>query len=525
MMADIYRSAKRVITYVGGPTPDIPKGIDLATKLIQLAKQRRGQPVNPIMYTRNPQSFGLPGFEDSSWDVLREFQSKPWCTRMWIVQESLLNDNICMQWGESTFGWDFFDEFFREVVQPTAYPQSSGLSPTDPKNGGNATQMFLVRDAFHRQGIKSFPMAVLLDLCRDLNCTDDKDRVFALMSLCNDSLKPTVDYTKDTRQVYIDAAVCMLLHHPGVLCSAGARKTIKHLPTWVPDWTVPAAQIPVLKCRGFQAGGPLQRWFTTIRGCNASAGTLKLSGLICGRVDHMTEKLQLVFTTARMARSRWARDQFMRLLKLGYYPGTRESYLDALWRTLICDLNIEHREAGKFRSMKPASPTLAHDFEAWVRPDPEAAKREANDWIAVRSGTGRMEPPDVDQVVYDAWYSEQNMSKADCGSRYPSNVFGSIQGNSPAGDSLGWPYRDAILRAGNLYRHLCTTEKGYIGVVPNETRVGDLLLFLPGAEVPFLLREMGVDSHYFLIGDCYIHGLMNGEALSNGDGRWEELTL
>jgi hypothetical protein len=38
---------------------------------------------------------------------------------------------------------------------------------------------------------------------------------------------------------------------------------------------------------------------------------------------------------------------------------------------------------------------------------------------------------------------------------------------------------------------------------------GDVIAVLLGGTVPFLLREDG--HNYRLIGDCYVHGIMDGE--------------
>jgi hypothetical protein len=57
---------------------------------------------------------------------------------------------------------------------------------------------------------------------------------------------------------------------------------------------------------------------------------------------------------------------------------------------------------------------------------------------------------------------------------------------------------------------LCTTEKGYLAAVPDTTEVGDCIAVLAGGDFPFILRPTG--DHYCLIGPCYVHGIMSGEA-------------
>ena len=55
------------------------------------------------------------------------------------------------------------------------------------------------------------------------------------------------------------------------------------------------------------------------------------------------------------------------------------------------------------------------------------------------------------------------------------------------------------------------TEKGYIGLGPLATEVGDLVCVLEGHKAPVILHRRG--SHYIFVGDCDVVGIMNGEVL------------
>ena len=59
------------------------------------------------------------------------------------------------------------------------------------------------------------------------------------------------------------------------------------------------------------------------------------------------------------------------------------------------------------------------------------------------------------------------------------------------------------------------TEKGYMGLAPSVAREGDLFCVLLGSSVPVLLRI--VESHYVLVGECFVLGFMDGEALQDVD--------
>lgn len=67
-------------------------------------------------------------------------------------------------------------------------------------------------------------------------------------------------------------------------------------------------------------------------------------------------------------------------------------------------------------------------------------------------------------------------------------------------------------RAGNI-------PESIFGLVPRQARVGDRLCVLYGLSVPIVLRELhGANDgrRWQLIGEAYVHGFMDGEAMSSG---------
>lgn len=72
------------------------------------------------------------------------------------------------------------------------------------------------------------------------------------------------------------------------------------------------------------------------------------------------------------------------------------------------------------------------------------------------------------------------------------------------------------------HRRLFTTGFGYIGIGPRTLALGDRICVLLGCAVPLIIRTVG-DLHQ-LIGECYIHGMMNGEAIKLVDKGDAQLT-
>ncbi|OCL13179.1 hypothetical protein AOQ84DRAFT_261660, partial [Glonium stellatum] len=65
-------------------------------------------------------------------------------------------------------------------------------------------------------------------------------------------------------------------------------------------------------------------------------------------------------------------------------------------------------------------------------------------------------------------------------------------------------------------RVMILSKDGYVCLAPSGVRVDDIIVVLLGASVPFILRRIiGNLEHeeYELIGEAYVHGIMDGEIL------------
>ncbi|EAQ89489.1 predicted protein [Chaetomium globosum CBS 148.51] len=64
------------------------------------------------------------------------------------------------------------------------------------------------------------------------------------------------------------------------------------------------------------------------------------------------------------------------------------------------------------------------------------------------------------------------------------------------------------------HRRLLVSKRGYMGLAPWHAEVRDVVAVLHGGSTPFLLRPGAVPGVYSLVGECFVYGIMNGEALS-----------
>ena len=73
----------------------------------------------------------------------------------------------------------------------------------------------------------------------------------------------------------------------------------------------------------------------------------------------------------------------------------------------------------------------------------------------------------------------------------------------------------------HLGKHFATTVDKYMATVPDGTEPGDLISIMLGCATPFIVREDA--GRYILVGECYVHGLMHGEAMEMEQRKLQEI--
>ncbi|KAK0120495.1 hypothetical protein ONS96_010704 [Cadophora gregata f. sp. sojae] len=71
-----------------------------------------------------------------------------------------------------------------------------------------------------------------------------------------------------------------------------------------------------------------------------------------------------------------------------------------------------------------------------------------------------------------------------------------------------WPFIGA-----SQHRRLGKLENGWLGVLPGDARVGDIVVLARGGRVPLVVRKEEVEEkeRILFVGEAYIHGIMDGE--------------
>jgi hypothetical protein len=169
------------------------------------------------------------------------------------------------------------------------------------------------------------------------------------------------------------------------------------------------------------------------------------------------------------------------------YP-TKESKLEVVSRLSICDRSLLDRKASK---------ELLAGLEMWVLN--EIRSVTAHQLQHVTGGTSYRENANL--IIESLELSLSGYIK-----RRETQI------------ALSYPqalnYAQAFRNAANIqFRRAirCRTMNGYMCQVPVGSQIGDKIVIIQGCEVPYLLRPSNVDT-YSVIGHCYVHGIMYGEA-------------
>ncbi|KAI0809957.1 HET-domain-containing protein [Xylaria sp. FL0064] len=480
-MAQIYSSASEVIIWLGPEEEDV----DLAIRQTQQADSaiaRYGENYVPnyhLLYgTKGP---NVPSIDAGSILSFNALLERPWFERTWIIQEAMLAKKATITCGSLSLPFRMLLRVF-EHWHRKGFRQIIGVSVSrtlfamiQVKAAVEQTTASLLRLLFYTTGSDS---------------SDPRDRVFGLMNLVSgdSDLGVDVDYNFTCAAVYTQLARHQIIHNKRLefLTMAGLALYSGDLdiPSWVADWS---------KCDHIYMNLGIQSKFSTAGDsvarshCHGTNG-LEISAFLFDVIsDAGTEMLPAGCMTGEDAASGrghdWLKDTSRETDLQDLFAD-----LDRLTEGMNSYPTSEDVEHVKLR-------TVLFDFNG---------KKDSPDW------------------VYE-YQAVHNSCRTD-----PSLTFMPII-HSPSTDSSDdfnelthFDERKetylSIISDWTRCRVLCRTKKGYLGWVLDITMVGDSIFIIMGANVPFVVRPVG-DGTYKLIGECYIHGIMYGEALEEKNSK------
>ncbi|RMY89889.1 hypothetical protein D0861_03957 [Hortaea werneckii] len=290
-----------------------------------------------------------------------------------------------------------------------------------------------------------------------LNCQNGLDKVYGLLGLSTTVLNFPIDYRKTVQEVFVDFAIsCIVKEGPrGVFISSTCGKEPNKLPSWVPDWK----------------GGFVPEWAVFFE-------TAKLHGACPATVQGLAHNSYSKDDTGKLGISALVFDRLdtcgPKCSDIGNLKACRER------RELEGILAKTYRQWQK----------CFQDFQEVL-----LQVLWCNNWADDNGRPEKFTPGHFEKIEH-LWRRIE-----DAGANQEEEFRG----------------RDDMTLAKRVVSaQLFLTAKGRLGNAQTGLQAGDLVTLFPDCSMPFILRPVkdGAEQQSFkLISPCYIHGIMDGEAL------------
>ncbi|KAK0717346.1 heterokaryon incompatibility protein-domain-containing protein, partial [Lasiosphaeria miniovina] len=434
--------------------------------------------------------------------------TRPWWTRIWVVQEVVVGSAVIFMVGSDTFTW--------ANIERSLARERKGLNAlTGVANASGATEVFgtllnpelcsiqdenfqLMSRLRSLWATGTFHLSIydLLFQLRHLQCTNPRDRVFACLGLATAGgrqlgIRP--DYTSSTHD----------------------------LPSWVPNWHAhthrdaqpllgwAADALPRYAACGamemMEGSGAAVSYRTD---ADADADVLAVDGLLFDTVTALSppwhpDASSSPALTRRGAPELAAWEALALDIDYACPYTTPESRAEAFWRTQIADCAAfaDRTQAKSWANQRP--PSLRSSPDQSSKPHPTDALAHLNVW--------QLAGMNVDNTHLH-WDLHAELRRIE-------------PGFDTAGSENVYATYLARIRAACAHRRLLVTRRGFIGLAPWNAAVGDRVCVLRGGRTVFLLREVdfaggceggGVsgEKRHKLVGEAFVYGIMGGEAVS-----------
>jgi hypothetical protein len=415
----------------------------------------------------------IPHPDDHIWKDVEDFFNSAWFRRAWIIQEIVATPQVKIVCGKWIIDWHDLHQAMEIVDRELELPDMDGL---DIKLSWKPFLALAAQRDWEAERCR-WTLITLLENFRSAQSTLYRDRFFALLGLASDGNDKGFEpnYESPLEHVVLRFARVFISQGRGLqlLYRAGLGPESQRFPSWIPDWTIERPQC--LYENGdsgisFAASGPQNAVIT----CVPDSDELSVAGYVvdsivqisssCNKCDEWTEFFREI-------------DEMIESATLYRIQTSRA---DLKWKV-------------------PIAGTLNPTMSVADGVDLQSSYSAFRDYI--ESATS----PAV-QDVADFGFAQSSLKPAYTMFLQQMNITTARQRSSNYIAALG-----GILESWRFV----ITKKGYAGMVPNLTRQGDTVSIIKGGQVPFVLRESALRVGTFqLVGESYIHGIMNGEALS-----------
>ncbi|KAH7327084.1 hypothetical protein BKA65DRAFT_509902 [Rhexocercosporidium sp. MPI-PUGE-AT-0058] len=499
-----------------------------------------------------------------------------WWNRIWVVQEIVVSRNISLLYDTVTAPWEMFVKAAQSYTKSSLSPTISQF-PREYSDVLSFFSR-IVLDIYHlRCRWQNFETTTLLSLLWQFSnrkASDDRDKVYALLGLVTeigDSSSPIIspDYSLDTVRVFKNTVL-------GIIDSTGSlsilmgdlgRKNRQDLPSWAVDWSATSDDVDRRRAKDTEMYNASSG--KTVR----TQRNLDVSYVGISRcLEHLKRKLASSGKVLPINSS--LRDKYTFLLSSAEWekycltPGTQHSEEECLeaiehymsihgglvWLREFEDV-LECPGLYQGKVVGIGRPNFSNDdleflIRAWGSTvsfhvensnqsqapiknlDTTFVRALCADMIHPESHIGdsprrRASKDEVEEIV--SWILQLGGLSGPVGLWERLSHQHSLSAPTTA-RKISPNMLDSI-RTANFKRRLFITDTGFLGTGPAGLQRGDNLYVLLGGRAPFLLRESSIRevplianrpglgsvkrSCLEIVGDCYVHGLMDGEGLES----------
>jgi hypothetical protein len=335
------------------------------------------------------------------------------------------------------------------------------------------TELFNIEWVRHTHSDR--PASDLLRICQQRICFDPCDRVYGVISLMPAIVKKGFKWEpgKAVEQLYPPFVATLLMYDPvaTVLSLNETTQRNPNLPSWCPDLHYRSTADVLAQYDGYHAGFNVQ---TTTR--------FKFDQTDWTRVQGKGIVVDTVRTTSL---EEWMDDG----------PNIDEDVTFSVHQHNIKVLQNYTADAGKFVKVE----------DVWrIFVGNQIAGNESK--LHLLAGFSSLH----DRIVNRRWKAEAEIYR---------KGFHELQAYTSARNTETEPSASmhTYLKAARKVcfgRKLFAAEGGRVGVGPRGMSVGDVVCIFNCVRVPFVLRKHESEPHtYYLVGEAFVHGMMQGEYL------------
>lgn len=500
-MEDIYSRACHVIVCLRGPW-SVP-ALSLVTEL-QYYKRTWGREALSSHVLTFHELQGIDPYRRLRVKALANLLKHPWFSRVWVVQEVALAKKVTFFYGgtpvtlDELHGWRevICDGQVLSTLATLAADPDGDLDSTMSPYLGFTSMTFTVAHRMERSFFGPPQLSRVLRVFGDKAATVDRDKAFALFGMAREStdpnLKRMIDYARPAQDIMLDLANYLLDCGQALevfdLAGLQQRGRDASLPSWAVDWSTLRLGMPLnttFNPHNLQYHAAADLSPKVRRG--ASRHEVVMSGQ---HLDRITRIVPLPEPSTRRAASFEYPGQVLSFAKAHvsdpypYRGDGGQPLAEAVWRTLIGD---------KTHSARPAPPTCGRDLAVILS--------TTQNVVAVTGFKfGHFTPHKLQSMLGVTEHEQAEIRQALAQFQEVELLYDSSKGSSPL--------------------VFCVTAKGYIGMVPQVSKVGDDVCLIYGSNVPYVLRDLGKredgvvgERRCQVVGNAYIHGMMDGEGL------------